>query len=537
VTAVRCAAPGCASFDNSVRGAVTDETKVAYIVLFRDANRTVQGGGFSPCSTVYAGGFNLVPGASYTIVYKNPSGSTLRAQSVTADNAGSLADSYAFTAAAPAGVWTVLLRDAGGNDLDSAVLSLQRSASLSVQPAALGAPLSGGTLAASSQFSNSNSQAGYASSRVDYVVKNPAGSQYLDAGGFFTPYASGSLTASHGPFDVSAGASSSDSFAVPSVTFPDYGIYSVCATWESSCGSSSSSADDLASSCSSLYVVSWLSFADAGRTVPASTFEAPATAYLQGEGYGNALSYVVALYAPSGGLLSTAPVTSTSGGFLSSSAATASLPGVGTYHAAVYLNAASVPAAYASGDPAMLADLAFDVTLSAPVLAGPVMDGATSVSGSCTAPAGSVVTLFVNGIAAGTAAVQAGGGFTVTPGSAFSAGEVLTASVQVGTVTSTLSAPITVSPPVSLLRAGVVTQLSPQSPPNSSIFYQTYPSDPALDPSVYTEQAAFASGASFPHESTDLQAASAPLIFYELSGNSGATLRVAKSGGKIVITY
>ncbi len=90
---------------------------------------------------------------------------------------------------------------------------------------------------------------------------------------------------------------------------------------------------------------------------------------------------------------------------------------------------------------------------------------------------------------------------------------------------------------VALLRYGGVTSLSPLTPSAASIFVQQYPNDPALDPTADLEVQNFASGASFQHDTTDLAAGSPPLVFYELSGNSGDTLRVTKSGGKIVITY
>ncbi len=88
-----------------------------------------------------------------------------------------------------------------------------------------------------------------------------------------------------------------------------------------------------------------------------------------------------------------------------------------------------------------------------------------------------------------------------------------------------------------LLRNGDVTQLSPQSPPNGAIFVRQFPLTPALDTVRDLEQVNFASGASFPHEATDLAPSASPLVFYEMQNVGGATLRVTISAGKVVVTY
>ena len=89
--------------------------------------------------------------------------------------------------------------------------------------------------------------------------------------------------------------------------------------------------------------------------------------------------------------------------------------------------------------------LDFDATLSPPALAGPVWAGDAFVSGTCTAPAGSMVTLYRNGTPVGTAAVQPDGTYVVTPSAAPGAGDVLTASVHVALVESAPSTPLTVA--------------------------------------------------------------------------------------------
>jgi hypothetical protein len=61
--------------------------------------------------------------------------------------------------------------------------------------------------------------------------------------------------------------------------------------------------------------------------------------------------------------------------------------------------------------------------------------------------------------------------------------------------------------------------------------------DPALDPVLDLEVTAFFTGNPFPHDLSDLQPGSPDLVFYNLDGSSGDTLRVDKSAGKVVVTY
>lgn len=93
---------------------------------------------------------------------------------------------------------------------------------------------------------------------------------------------------------------------------------------------------------------------------------------------------------------------------------------------------------------------------------------------------------------------------------------------------------VTVNACANLLRNAQVTQLSPQSPPSSSIFQA---GDPCLVPVRDDEEIGFATGGHFTHDVSDLAPASSPLIFYEVENVVGDTLRVTKSGGKIVINY
>jgi hypothetical protein len=90
---------------------------------------------------------------------------------------------------------------------------------------------------------------------------------------------------------------------------------------------------------------------------------------------------------------------------------------------------------------------------------------------------------------------------------------------------------------VNLLRYAGVTQIAPQVPPNADIFVNQQPVDPALDTVRDLEVRVFESGQDFPKDAADLLPGSATLVFYELEGDSGSTLRASKASGRIVLSY
>ena len=86
-----------------------------------------------------------------------------------------------------------------------------------------------------------------------------------------------------------------------------------------------------------------------------------------------------------------------------------------------------------------------------PVVSSPILEGATSVSGTSTAPVGSTITVYQNGSSIGTTTVQAGGVWTLSGISpALVAGDQIHATVTVGGQTSPNSNTVTVqcAPPV-----------------------------------------------------------------------------------------
>ena len=90
---------------------------------------------------------------------------------------------------------------------------------------------------------------------------------------------------------------------------------------------------------------------------------------------------------------------------------------------------------------------------------------------------------------------------------------------------------------VNLLRYAGVTQIAPQVPQNEDIFVNQHPVDTALDAVRDLEVEVFESGQDFPSQAADLLPGSATLVFYELEGDSGSTLRADKSGGRVVLSY
>jgi hypothetical protein len=91
--------------------------------------------------------------------------------------------------------------------------------------------------------------------------------------------------------------------------------------------------------------------------------------------------------------------------------------------------------------------------------------------------------------------------------------------------------------PVNLLRYGGIVQLDPMLPDGTEVFRGPAPADPALDPARDVEVVAFTPGLAFPHDVSDLLQGAPPLVFYELDGEPGDGLRLAREDGKIRITY
>lgn len=104
----------------------------------------------------------------------------------------------------------------------------------------------------------------------------------------------------------------------------------------------------------------------------------------------------------------------------------------------------SITAKAGTGASQSLASNTVVVTPAPPVVSSPILAGATSVSGTSTAPVGSTITVYKNGASIGTTTVQVGGTWTLSPVSALAGGDQLKARVTAGGQTSGDSNVVTV---------------------------------------------------------------------------------------------
>jgi hypothetical protein len=198
------------------------------------------------------------------------------------------------------------------------------------------------------------------------------------------------------------------------------------------------------------------------------------------------------------------------------------------------------------------------VTVTPPTVTAPA-DGSSTYNQTPaftgTAPAGTTVTVYIDGGAVGTAPVDANGNWSYTPSSplAYSSYTVYAIAQDGAGNTSAHSNTNTftiLALPALLRVQWTGTQssgaLAPPDPatvfPNDKLpIPPNAPSDPAL-PTNPQEVAQFQSGASFPHQGTDATDTTVQVVYYQLQGYTGNTLRVTKgtdgSGNPIVqITY
>jgi hypothetical protein len=168
-----------------------------------------------------------------------------------------------------------------------------------------------------------------------------------------------------------------------------------------------------------------------------------------------------------------------------------------------------------------------------PAVVGLVTPLSATISGTSGAPDGTVVTVYQDGISLGTTTVT-GGAWTLSSVTGLTDGSTITATNGTGLAQSAPSPGVPVA--VALLRFGGVTQLDPQIPASSAIFVAPLEAA-SLDRFRDLEKQVFPSADPFANEGTDLDAGAPPLIFYQVAGEDGDTLRVTTSGGKIVITH
>ena len=199
------------------------------------------------------------------------------------------------------------------------------------------------------------------------------------------------------------------------------------------------------------------------------------------------------------------------------------------------------------------------VTVTPPTVTAPA-DGSSSYNQTPdftgTAPAGTTVTVYIDGAAAGTATVDVSGTWSYTPSSplAYSSHTVY-AIAQDGadntSVNSNTNTFTILALPALLRFQWTGTQSSGAlAPPNPATVFPNdtlpippnAPSDPALAPVAPYPLANFQSGTFFPNESYDAKDTTPQVVFYQLQGDTTDILKVAKvvdANGQpiVVITY
>ena len=198
-----------------------------------------------------------------------------------------------------------------------------------------------------------------------------------------------------------------------------------------------------------------------------------------------------------------------------------------------------------------------------PVVNGPIPDGATTITGTSTSPAGTVIDVFVEGMYLGSTTVQPGGTWTLTgPG----VGPLVTNQLVTATATeptkgtSPMSYPQVVGGRIPLMRSDELTQISDYNILAPVIFSGRNPLYASLDPLGANNLANWGEGASpqpsapntldgdwayirhidsgsLEPDSATLADNGRPLVFYELLDNNAKTLYLTKSGTNIVFTY
>ena len=450
VTAVRCLASDCSSWDPAVTASTEDDLRVSYIVPYADEIFSMQENHFAPCRMIHCKAYNVVPNQAgrYSLIVRDPLSNEVRNVVKITDASGSFTDSFSLEAVSQPGTYRLVLQD-DGVVIDDKPLYIEKNGTVSVSAEPLGRTLSS-PLVMEAVLGNQNPFAPIVDGSVFFLVRNEDGTLYLKDDGSWGSYSEGWYTRLVGGVDTAAGDVSAVTCGFAGVSFPSYGPYSLCSYWDLSCGSETSSVDDIAFGCSTFYVVRWESYEDEEATIPKSMFPASGTVYFSGEGYEPSAYHSLALYAEGGELLSFADVQADSAGNLKHQFTASSL-GDGSFHMVVFPQGSFAPA-YSSSMAHSLAEKDFTV---------------------------------------------------------FS---------------------------ISLLRNGEITSLNPVSPPLSSIFVQAYPLYPALSGTDDLEKGGFAPGDTFPHETTDL-GESVPLVFYELAGVPGDSLRVSIEDGKIKVIY
>ena len=368
------------------------------LASFGDAARTQPRDAFRTGQTVYLGGSYYLPSTPYSVAYFDAAGNLVLTQSVTSTSGGVLSASATVSQLGSQGLWHAV-----------------------VYPATATPPLEyspGDPAAASSDTFTLDWTAPSAP-----VITTPAdGSTTTDTTPDFTgtsePFATVTLIIDGGsPVTVTADASGNWTYTP--ATPLSYGSHTVYATATDAAGNvSPASSTNTFTVQHTAPVVSGPIVASPFGTTISGTSPSPVgttiTVYRDGVSIGTTTVNADGSWTLSG-------VTGLQGG-------------------------ESITAKAGTGASQSVSSNTVVVTPAPPIVSSPLTEGATTVSGTSTAPAGSTITVYKNGVSIGTATVDAGGLWSLSGiATPLADGDQIKATVSVGGQTSADSNVVTVS--------------------------------------------------------------------------------------------
>ncbi|MDF1564849.1 MAG: Ig-like domain-containing protein [Deltaproteobacteria bacterium] len=217
----------------------TDELAVGTLATYRDPSLLFFSKQFTNCTPVYAYAAPLVASeaARYQFTYTDPLAVDQRSALVPTDGRGQAFDSYTFGTADPLGTWTVTVTDtSSGTPVDSIEVVLERSGAIAFHAPVASVFGDGQTVAGTATLLSTNTKAVYEGAYVDFTVIDPSGTLYLTSAGTFAAYTGAEVTRVENSITLAPLDTHNAGWAVPTVSFPALGIYSVVATWRTSCG-------------------------------------------------------------------------------------------------------------------------------------------------------------------------------------------------------------------------------------------------------------------------------------------------------------
>jgi len=226
---------------------VTDEAVVSLVAAYADPGFLLQENAYPRCGPIHSLATGLVPSRAgrYRFRWVDQSGpTTLRSAPFQSDAAGEGADSLAIDTGFLTGGYALLLEEWDGlqwNELDRDGFSLLDFWTFNVLAPNKASYLSqGDTFLGVTSFENTGPSA-LRDVLVRYLVLDPSGALFLQAGGSFALHGAGDWTWTSGPFDLAAGEKKADVFGVGPVDFPSSGTYTLEAHAEGTCGQSMAS--------------------------------------------------------------------------------------------------------------------------------------------------------------------------------------------------------------------------------------------------------------------------------------------------------